>query len=182
MRFSDRQRPVEITARHLVRVNESNAHLAAGLAGLGVIQTFSFIARPAVDRGELVPVLARFQPPPYEFHLAYPPNRYVSNASACSSIGPRSSSEGSRDRGLDDMSSPRRSAPMTYCGRQEGQPETSNARRAVQERRILKCSPARLLRSERLPRASRVIRLLEQRRALRGENEESWHPSAGKHE
>lgn len=79
MRFSDKQRPVEITARHLVRVNESNAHLAAGLAGLGVIQTFSFIARPAVDRGELVPLLARFQPPPYEFHLAYPPNRYVSN-------------------------------------------------------------------------------------------------------
>ena len=79
MRFSDKQRPVEITARHVVRVNESNAHLAAGLAGLGVIQTFSFIARPAVDRGELVPLLARFQPPPYEFHLAYPPNRYVSN-------------------------------------------------------------------------------------------------------
>ena len=78
MRFSDKQRPMEITARHVVGVNESNAHFASGLAGLGVLQTFSFLAQPAVDRGELVPLLARFQPPAYAFHLAYPPNRYVS--------------------------------------------------------------------------------------------------------
>ena len=73
-----RARSAIVPARHVVRANESNAHFAAGLAGLGVIQTFSFIVRPAVDRGELVPLLARFQPSPYEFHLAYPPNRYVS--------------------------------------------------------------------------------------------------------
>jgi len=35
--------------------------LASADAGLGVIQTFSFLAQPAVDRGELVPVLTRFQ-------------------------------------------------------------------------------------------------------------------------
>jgi len=78
MSFSDRQRPLEITGRHVVGVNESNAHFAAGLAGLGVMQTFTFLTRPAVDRGELVPLLARFQPPPYSFHVAYPPNRHVS--------------------------------------------------------------------------------------------------------
>src|SRR2546427_8219575 len=49
--------------------------------------------RPAVERGELVPLLARFQPPAYAFHLAYPPNRYVSNRLACSSTGPLSSSQ-----------------------------------------------------------------------------------------
>jgi LysR family transcriptional regulator for bpeEF and oprC len=37
------------------------------------------MAQPAVDRGELVPVLTRFQPNPYPLHLAYPPNRHVSN-------------------------------------------------------------------------------------------------------
>lgn len=79
MRFQDKQRPFELDARHIVGVNESNAHLAAGLAGIGVIQTFAFVAQPAVDRGELVPVLSRFQPKPYPFHLAYPPNRHVSN-------------------------------------------------------------------------------------------------------
>lgn len=44
-----------------------------------MIQTFSFMAQPAVDRGELVPVLTRFQPKPYPLHLAYLPNRHVSN-------------------------------------------------------------------------------------------------------
>ena len=79
MRFQDKQRAVELEVRHVVGVNESKAHFAAGLAGLGVIQTFLFMAQPAVDRGELVPVLTRFQPKPYPLHLAYPPNRHVSN-------------------------------------------------------------------------------------------------------
>lgn len=79
MRFSEKQRPIDITAGHVVGVNESNAHFAAGVAGLGVIQTFAFLARTALDRGDVVPLLARFQPPPYTFHLAYSPNRYVSN-------------------------------------------------------------------------------------------------------
>src|SRR2546427_7011277 len=49
--------------------------------------------RPAVERGELVPLLARFQPPAYAFHLAYPPNRYVSNRLACSSRSEEHTSE-----------------------------------------------------------------------------------------
>jgi LysR family transcriptional regulator for bpeEF and oprC len=43
------------------------------------MQTFAFLARPEVDRGELIPLLARFQPPANPFHLAYLPSRYVSN-------------------------------------------------------------------------------------------------------
>lgn len=65
MRFHDQKRSIELEARHVVGVNESNAHFAAGLAGLGVIQTFTFIAEPAGARGELVPILTRFQPRPY---------------------------------------------------------------------------------------------------------------------
>ncbi len=79
MRFTVKERPVEIAARHVVGVNESNAHFAAGLAGLGVMQTLGYLARSALVQGELVPLLSRFQPPPYLFHLAYPPNRYLSN-------------------------------------------------------------------------------------------------------
>lgn len=78
MRFLDKRRSVELDVRHAVGVNESSAHFAAGLAGLGIIQTFSFLAQPAIDRGELVPVLTRFQPKAYPLHVAYPPNRYVS--------------------------------------------------------------------------------------------------------
>jgi LysR family transcriptional regulator for bpeEF and oprC len=79
MRFREKQRAFELDARHIVGVNESNAHFAAGLAGIGVIQTFAFLAQPAVDRGELVAVLKRFQPNPYPLHLAYPSNRHLSN-------------------------------------------------------------------------------------------------------
>jgi len=79
MRFQEKERAIEVNARHNVGVNESNAHFAAGLAGIGVVQTFAFLARPAIDRGELVAVLSRFQPKPYPLHLAYPPNRHVSN-------------------------------------------------------------------------------------------------------
>jgi LysR family transcriptional regulator for bpeEF and oprC len=79
MRFAGKQGVLELVLPHCVGVNESNAHFAAGLAGVGVIQTFAFIAQPAIDRGELVPVLTRFQPQPYPIHIAYPPNRHVSN-------------------------------------------------------------------------------------------------------
>jgi LysR family transcriptional regulator for bpeEF and oprC len=79
MRFREKQRTLKLDARHVVGVNESNAHFAAGLAGMGVIQTFALVAQPALDRGELVAVLSRFQRNPYPLHLAYPSNRHVSN-------------------------------------------------------------------------------------------------------
>lgn len=78
MRFVQKQATIELDVRHAIGLNESNAHFAAGLAGLGVIQTFAFLAQPAVERGELVPLLARFAPKPYPLQLAYPPNRHVS--------------------------------------------------------------------------------------------------------
>ncbi len=78
MRFIERGRQIQLDVHHVIGINESNAHFAARIAGGGVIQTFAFLAQPAVERGELVPLLARFQPPPYAYHLAYPPNRHVS--------------------------------------------------------------------------------------------------------
>jgi len=79
MSFARDGKKVEFAGTRTVGVNESNAHLAAGLAGLGVIQTFGYIAQPHIDSGALVPVLAEWQPAPYPFHVAYPPNRYLSN-------------------------------------------------------------------------------------------------------
>jgi len=43
----------EIKVEHRVGVNESNAHLAAALAGLGIVQTFTYAAGPALKRGAL---------------------------------------------------------------------------------------------------------------------------------
>jgi DNA-binding transcriptional LysR family regulator len=79
MRFARDGKQLEFAGTRTVGVNESNAHLAAGLAGLGVIQTFGYIAQPHIASGALVPVLAQWQPARYPFHVVYPPNRYLSN-------------------------------------------------------------------------------------------------------
>lgn len=68
-----------VEGKAAVSVNESNAHLAAGVAGLGIIHTFSYTVRAHVERGELVPILSDWQPAPYPFHVLYPPNRHLSN-------------------------------------------------------------------------------------------------------
>jgi LysR family transcriptional regulator for bpeEF and oprC len=61
------------------RVNESNAHFAAALAGLGIIQTFSYMAQSHIEKGDIVPILEDWNPAPYPFYVVYPPNRYSSN-------------------------------------------------------------------------------------------------------
>jgi DNA-binding transcriptional LysR family regulator len=59
-------------------VNEGNAHLAAGLAGIGIIHLFEFKARPFIANGQLVQILEAFRPPPYPYHVVYPRNRHLS--------------------------------------------------------------------------------------------------------
>ncbi|CAN7559571.1 LysR substrate-binding domain-containing protein [Duganella sp. LjRoot269] len=79
MHFSRGGEKLEIRVRHAVGVNESNAHFEAGLAGLGIIQTFDYLARAHIDSGALVPVLKTWQPAPYPFYVVFPPNRHLSN-------------------------------------------------------------------------------------------------------
>ncbi|GAB3464413.1 LysR family transcriptional regulator [Massilia terrae] len=67
----------EIKVEHSLGVNESNAHLAAGLAGLGIIQTFAYAAAPALKEGMLSEILQDWLPPAYPFHVVYPHNRHV---------------------------------------------------------------------------------------------------------
>jgi DNA-binding transcriptional LysR family regulator len=68
----------EIEPRNNVSVNESNAHLATALAGLGLVHTLDFMVRPFIERGELVAVLEDFRPRPQEVYIAYPPSRQLS--------------------------------------------------------------------------------------------------------
>lgn len=69
----------EVIGSGVLSVNESNAHIAAGLAGLGVIHTFNYAVQPYIETGLLVPILQDWRPAPYPFHVAYPPNRNLSN-------------------------------------------------------------------------------------------------------
>jgi LysR family transcriptional regulator for bpeEF and oprC len=60
-----------------VSVNESTAHLTALLAGLGLGQTFHFMAQPYLKRRTLLPLLADWTRPPHSLHVVYPPNRHL---------------------------------------------------------------------------------------------------------
>jgi hypothetical protein len=48
---------LNVDADYFVAVNDSNAVLAAALAGLGVLQTLRFMAQPHFQSGALVPLL-----------------------------------------------------------------------------------------------------------------------------
>lgn len=69
---------LEIAGRYQVSVNDSNAHIAALLAGLGVSQTARFAAAPYLASGELVEVLPQWRHPVIPMHVVYPPNRHLS--------------------------------------------------------------------------------------------------------
>lgn len=69
----------EIKTDHRIGINDSNAHLAAAIAGLGIVQTFSYAARSELARGGLVEILRDWRPKPYPFHIIYPQNRHVTH-------------------------------------------------------------------------------------------------------
>lgn len=77
-RFSDGARMIDVDTNAFLGVNEGNAHLAAGLAGVGIIHSFDFKVRPHIDAGTLVPILEAWRPPPYPYHVVYPQNRHLS--------------------------------------------------------------------------------------------------------
>ncbi|MYM24661.1 LysR family transcriptional regulator [Duganella sp. FT135W] len=79
LNFAKGREKLEIHGTRAVGVNESTAHVAAGLAGLGVIQTFKYAAAPHLTSGALVPIFDKWQPEPYPFYVVFPSNRYVSN-------------------------------------------------------------------------------------------------------
>ncbi|MGH8788899.1 MAG: LysR family transcriptional regulator [Cupriavidus necator] len=69
---------IELTGRYKVSVNESNAHIASVLAGLGISQSVRFTVAPYLASGELVQVLADWTRAPLPIYVVYPPNRHLS--------------------------------------------------------------------------------------------------------
>jgi len=67
-----------LDSSHRIAVNESNAYLAAALAGLGVSQMVTFMAAPHLADGTLVQVLPDWEVPPIPVYVVYPPNRHLS--------------------------------------------------------------------------------------------------------
>ncbi|MCP3064643.1 LysR family transcriptional regulator [Myxococcus sp. K38C18041901] len=66
---------LEVHGRSLLTLNETNAYLAAGLSGLGVMFAPRFVLEPYIAKGELVRVLEGWRPEPRPLFLVYPPAR-----------------------------------------------------------------------------------------------------------
>ncbi|QFY62533.1 LysR family transcriptional regulator (plasmid) [Rhizobium grahamii] len=76
LRFQKSEESNELLATAGVAVNESTAHLSALLAGLGIGQTFGFLARPHFKDGTLIELLPEWKPANHVLHLVYPADRF----------------------------------------------------------------------------------------------------------
>lgn len=68
---------IEITGSYVLAVDDGNAYLEAGLAGLGVIALPVYMAAAHQARGALIPLFERWRIAPMPLCLAFPPNRHV---------------------------------------------------------------------------------------------------------
>lgn len=67
-----------VNVQHALLVDDGNAYLAAGLAGLGVLWLPDYMAEPAVQRDELQVLFPDWHLAPMPMHIAWPPSRHVS--------------------------------------------------------------------------------------------------------
>ncbi|NTX31610.1 LysR family transcriptional regulator [Burkholderia pyrrocinia] len=69
---------VDVRGRYVLAVDDGNAYLEAGLAGLGILWLPDYMAAAYRARGELVPLFEAWQLEPMPMYVAFPPNRHVS--------------------------------------------------------------------------------------------------------
>jgi DNA-binding transcriptional LysR family regulator len=69
---------LQIKGRYVLAVDDGNAYIAAGLAGLGVLWLPKYMSRIHEDRGDLVQLFEDWRLDPMPLYVAYPPNRHIS--------------------------------------------------------------------------------------------------------
>ena len=74
-----------LKGKYILSVDDGNAYLAAGLAGMGVLWLPQNMTKEHAARGELLPPFDRWSLDPMPLYLAFPPNRHVS-AKLCAFI------------------------------------------------------------------------------------------------
>ncbi|NLS00746.1 LysR family transcriptional regulator [Rhizobium sp. P38BS-XIX] len=78
MCFHREDEAIEVALPTAISVNESTAHVTGLLAGLGLGQTFQYIAKPYIESGALIPLLTDWTRPAYDLNILYPSTRHVS--------------------------------------------------------------------------------------------------------
>jgi LysR family transcriptional regulator for bpeEF and oprC len=76
--FSRGNERIEIPMRGVIALNDSNAYVHAGLAGLGVIQMTDYLLMQHVAAGRMVQLLPDWTSDPVPVHIVYPQNRHLS--------------------------------------------------------------------------------------------------------
>ena len=69
---------IEVQGRHVVALDDGNAYLAAGVAGMGVLWLPQYMANDHAARGELVPLFDGWSFDAMPMYVAFPSNRHVS--------------------------------------------------------------------------------------------------------
>ncbi|UXY15444.1 LysR family transcriptional regulator [Chitiniphilus purpureus] len=69
---------IQVKSRYVLAVDDGNAYLEAGLAGLGVLWLPTYMAAAHQARGELIPLFEQWRFDPLPLYVAFPPNRHVS--------------------------------------------------------------------------------------------------------
>ncbi len=69
---------VHVQGRYTLAVDDGNAYVAAGLAGMGILWLPDYMARPYRERGALVPLFEDWQLDSMPMYVAFPPNRHIS--------------------------------------------------------------------------------------------------------
>lgn len=69
---------IALQGRPALTVDDGNAYLVAGLAGLGILWLPEYMAKAHRASGALVPLFEEWEVNPLPLYLAYPPNRHVS--------------------------------------------------------------------------------------------------------
>ena len=77
--YQNHSETIEISGRYTISVNDGMGYMAAALAGRGVVQLPTFMARGPITEGRLVPILLDWCTGPKPLHIVYPPNRHLSN-------------------------------------------------------------------------------------------------------
>jgi DNA-binding transcriptional LysR family regulator len=69
---------IKVQGRYVLAVDDGNAYLAAGLAGLGILGLPHYMSKAHLANSELVPLFESWCIDPMPIYVAFPPNRHVS--------------------------------------------------------------------------------------------------------
>jgi len=69
---------VQVALPGHIALNDSNAYIAAGIAGLGIVQMANFMMEPMIKEGLFELILEDWISDPLPVHVVYPQNRHLS--------------------------------------------------------------------------------------------------------